>query len=180
MWGNQAAHASVAGVLPGPRFWGDIVDTCELLVDHRVDNPLYDPGRGTRLPQRCRWPSVDHGAICPYESGTAPHFLALPLLQTGMAYPGLTGRPARMFGGARIASHPPGVHLAFPLIGIPSALRTLEDGQNVHVGSSNQVVPGFQQPDHAGDTLIFVRRRDESDLTIFPVPTTGVRGSSWL
>ena len=54
MWGNQAAHASVAGVLPGPRFWGDIVDACELLVDHRVDNPLYDPGRGTRLPQRCR------------------------------------------------------------------------------------------------------------------------------
>ena len=33
---------------------GDIVDACELLVDHRVDNPLYDPGRGTRLPQRCR------------------------------------------------------------------------------------------------------------------------------
>ena len=26
VWGNQAAHASVAGVLPGPRFWGDIVD----------------------------------------------------------------------------------------------------------------------------------------------------------
>ena len=51
---NQAAHASVAGVLPGPRFWADIVDACELLVDHRVDNPLYDPGRGTRLPQRCR------------------------------------------------------------------------------------------------------------------------------
>ena len=22
-----------------------IVDACELLVDHRVDNPLYDPGR---------------------------------------------------------------------------------------------------------------------------------------
>ena len=32
-------------VLPGPRFWGDIVDACELLVDHRVDNPLYDPER---------------------------------------------------------------------------------------------------------------------------------------
>ena len=54
VWGNQAAHASVAGVLPGPRFWGDIVDACELLVDYRVDNPLYDPGRGTRLLQRCR------------------------------------------------------------------------------------------------------------------------------
>ncbi len=54
VWGNQAAHASVAGVLPGPRFWGGIVDTCELLIDHRVDNPLYDPGRDTRLPQRCR------------------------------------------------------------------------------------------------------------------------------
>ena len=80
VWGNQAAHASVAGVLPGPRFWGDIVDACELLVDHRVDNPLYDPGRGTRLPQRCRWPSVDHVAIYPHESGTAPHFLALPIM----------------------------------------------------------------------------------------------------
>ena len=33
---------------------GGIVDACELLVDHRVGNPLYDPGRGTRLPQRCR------------------------------------------------------------------------------------------------------------------------------
>ena len=22
VWGNHAAHASVAGVLPGPRFWG--------------------------------------------------------------------------------------------------------------------------------------------------------------
>ena len=79
VWGNQAAHASVAGVLPGPRFWGDIVDACELLVDHRVDNPLYDPGRGTRLPQRCRLAvCVDHVAIYPHESGTAPHFLALP------------------------------------------------------------------------------------------------------
>ena len=83
MWSNQAAHASVAGVLPGPRFWGDIVDACELLVDHRVDNPLYDPGRGTRLRQRCRLAvCVDHVAIYPHESGTAPHFLALPNIAT--------------------------------------------------------------------------------------------------
>ena len=98
------------------------------------------------------------------------------LLQTGMAYPELTDRPARMFGGARIASHPPGVHLAFPLVGIPDALRRLEDGQNVYVGSSNQVTPGFRQPDDAGDTLIFVRHGDESDLTIFPVSHYGDEG----
>ena len=50
------------------------------------------------------------------------------LLQTGMAYQGLTGRPAKMFGGVRIASHPPGLHVAFPMIGIPDVLRGLEDG----------------------------------------------------
>ena len=91
------------------------------------------------------------------------------MLQTGMAYPELAGRPAKMFRGARIASHPPGVHLAFPLVGIPDALRTLEDGQNVYVGASNQVLPGFRQPDDVGDTLIFVRRRGESHLSIFPI-----------
>ena len=88
--GNQAAHASVAGVLPGPRFWGDIVDACELLVDHRVDNPLYDPGRGTRLPQRCRLAvcgSCGHLSArirhCP---GTAPHFLALPVAHVAFIF----------------------------------------------------------------------------------------------
>ena len=98
------------------------------------------------------------------------------LLQTGLAYPELTGRTARMFRGARIASHPPGVHLAFPLVGIPDALRSLEDGQNVYVGSSNQVVPGFRQPDDAGDTLIFVRHGGESHLDAFPVSHYGGEG----
>ena len=51
---RQRMPRSRVDVLSGPRFWGDIVDACELLVDHRVDNPLYDPGRGTRLPQRRR------------------------------------------------------------------------------------------------------------------------------
>lgn len=98
------------------------------------------------------------------------------LLQTGLAYPELTGRTARMFRGARIASHPPGVHLAFPLVGIPDALRSLEDGQNVYVGSSNQVLPGFRQPDDAGDTLIFVRHGGESHLDAFPVSHYGGEG----
>ena len=98
------------------------------------------------------------------------------LLQTGLAYPELTGKPARMFGGARIVSHPPGVHLAFPLVGIPDALRSLEDGENTYVGSSNQVAPGFRQPDDVGDTLIFVRRRGESHLSLFPVSHYGGQG----
>ena len=98
------------------------------------------------------------------------------LLQTGMAYPELTGRPAKMFIGARIASHPPGIHVAFPMRGIPDELRTLEDGQNVYTGSSIQVLPGFRQPDDAGDTLIFVRRGGESYLDAFPVSHYGGEG----
>ena len=98
------------------------------------------------------------------------------LLQTGMAYPELTGRPAKMFRGARIASHPPGIHVAFPVRGIPDELRTLEDGQSVYTGSSIQVSPGFRQPDDAGDTLIFVRRGGESDLDAFPVSHYGGEG----
>ena len=95
------------------------------------------------------------------------------LLQTGMTYPDLTGRRAKMFGGARIASHAPGVHLAFPMRGIPEELGRLADGKNVYVGSSNQVVPGFRQSDDAGDTLIFVRRNGEAHLNIFPVSHYG-------
>lgn len=98
------------------------------------------------------------------------------LLQTGMAYPELTGRRAKMFRGARIASHPPGVHLAFPLVGIPDELRTLQDGQNVYVGSSNQVAPGLRQSDDAGDTLIFVRHDGEDHLNVFPVSHYGGEG----
>ena len=63
------------------------------------------------------------------------------LLQTGLAYPELTGRRANMFGGARIVSHPPGVHLAFPLVGIPDELKSLADGQNIYVGSVNLTMP---------------------------------------
>ena len=95
------------------------------------------------------------------------------LLQTGMVYPDLTGRPAKMFGGARIASHPPGVHLAFPLVGIPNELKGLVDGQNVYVGSSDQVCPGFRQSDDAGDALMFVRRDGEAHLKTFPVSHYG-------
>ena len=91
------------------------------------------------------------------------------LLQTGMAYPELTGRPAKMFGGARIASHPPGLHVAFPLRGIPDELRSLEDGVNIQIGSSNLVAPGFRQSDDAGDTLMFVRRDGEVHLRSVPV-----------
>ena len=98
------------------------------------------------------------------------------LMQTGLSYPELTGRPARMFRGARIASHPPGVHLAFPLVGIPEELKKLEDGQDVYLGSSNQVCPGMRQPDDAGDTLIFVRGGGESHLNAFPVSHYGGEG----
>ena len=98
------------------------------------------------------------------------------LLQTGLAYPELTGRPAKMFRHARIASHPPGVHLAFPLVGIPDELRKLADGQNVFIGSSNQVSPGLGQSDDAGDTLIFVRRGGDSDLSVFPISHYGGEG----
>ena len=98
------------------------------------------------------------------------------LLQTGLAYPELTGRSASMFRGARIVSHPPGVHLAFPLVGIPDELKKLADGQDVYIGSSNQVCPGLRQPDDAGDTLIFVRRGGESDLSAFPVSHYGGEG----
>ena len=98
------------------------------------------------------------------------------LLQTGMAYPDLTGRRAKMFGGARIASHAPGLHLAFPIIGIPDELGKLIDGKNVCVGSSNQVSPGFRQSDDAGDTLIVVRRDGEDHLDILPVSHYGGAG----
>ena len=98
------------------------------------------------------------------------------LLQTGLAYPELTGRRAKMFGGARIASHPPGVHLAFPLVGIPEELRRLADGLHVQIGSSNQVAPGLRQGDDAKDTLIFVRRGDETHPDAFPVSHYGGEG----
>ena len=98
------------------------------------------------------------------------------LLHTGMAYPELTGRRAKMFGGARIASHPPGVHLAFPLVGIPEELKTLEDGHNIYIGSSNQVAPGLRQSDNARDCLIFVRRKHEAHLDTFPASRYGGEG----
>ena len=98
------------------------------------------------------------------------------LLQTGMGYPDLTGRRAKMFRGARIASHVPGVHLAFPLVGIPDELGGLADGKNIYVGSSNQVAPGFRQSDDAGDTLIFVRRDGEDHVKSLPVSYYGGEG----
>ena len=98
------------------------------------------------------------------------------LLQTGLAFPELTGRRARMFRGARMVSHPPGVHLAFPLVGIPDELKNLEDGQNIHVGSSNQVSPGLRQSDDVGDCLMFVRRDGEAHLNDLPVSHYGGSG----
>ena len=81
-----------------------------------------------------------------------------------------------MFGGARIASHPPGLHVAFPMIGIPDELRGLEDGANILIGSSNQVTPGFGQCDDAGDTLMFVRRDGEAHLRSLPASHYGGEG----
>ena len=98
------------------------------------------------------------------------------LLQTGLAYPDLTGRPAKMFGGARVASYPPGLHVAFPVLGIPDPLRGLEDGVNIQIGSSNKVLPGFGQSDDAGDTLMFVRRDGEAHLRSVPASHYGGEG----
>ena len=98
------------------------------------------------------------------------------LLQTGLAYPELTGRRASMFGGARIVSHPPGVHLAFPLVGIPEELKSLENGQNIFIGSSNQVAPGLRQCDDAGDCLVFARRDGQAHLNDLPASHYGGEG----
>ena len=78
------------------------------------------------------------------------------LQNTAGMYEEITGRPRRMFTGCRIASHPPGTHFAFPLLGIPSELRKLSNGKSVIIGSSNQISPGLLQSEDAGDTLIFV------------------------
>ena len=94
------------------------------------------------------------------------------LPQTGGMYVELTGRLAKAFHGCRIASHPPGTHFAFPLLGIPSELKKLADGKKVIIGSSNQVSPGFMQSDDAGDSLIFVhkdRAAYEVAERLFPV-----------
>ena len=80
------------------------------------------------------------------------------LLQTGGLYEEITGRPSRVFMGCRIASHLPGTHFAFPFVGIPPELKTLHDGKNVIIGSSNQIAPGFMQRDDAEDSLIFVHQ----------------------
>ena len=94
------------------------------------------------------------------------------LMRTGEMYTEITGRPGRMFTGCRIASHPPGTHFAFPLVGIPSELKKLVDGKNVIIGSSNQIAPGLMQSDDAGDTLIFVHKgpaASENANKLFPV-----------
>ena len=94
------------------------------------------------------------------------------LTQTGGIYQELTGRDAKVFNGCRIASHPPGTHFAFPLVGIPPELRKLADGNNIVIGSSNQVCPGFMQSDNADDTLIFVHENPATyqyAQRVFPV-----------
>lgn len=78
--------------------------------------------------------------------------------QTAGMYEELTGRQAKAFSGCRIASHPPGTHFAFPIIGLPQELKKIADGKKVTIGSSNQVCPGFKQSDDAGDCLIFAHK----------------------
>ena len=98
------------------------------------------------------------------------------LLQTAGMYEEITGRPRKMFTGCRIASHPPGTHFAFPLVGIPSELKRLHDGKNVIIGSSNQVAPGLMQSNDAGDSLIFVHQDHatyELAKKLFPVSHYG-------
>ena len=97
-------------------------------------------------------------------------------LHTAGMYEAITGRPRRMFTGCRIVSHPPGTHFAFPLVGIPSELKKLNDGKNVIIGSSNQIAPRLMQSDDAGDSLIFVhhdRATYEFAKTLFPVSHYG-------
>ena len=99
------------------------------------------------------------------------------LLQTGLAYGDLTDRPPMTFRGARAVSHPPGIHLAFPLVGIPDQLRDLADGQRVTIGSSNQVCPGLHQSDDAEDTLLFHDDSDGREASVDPLfPVTHYRG----
>ena len=98
------------------------------------------------------------------------------LLQTAGMYEEITGRPRRTFIGCIIASHPPGTHFAFPLVGIPPELKKLYDGRNVIIGSSNQIAPGFMQSDDAGDSLIFVHQDHatyELAKKLFPVSHYG-------
>ena len=98
------------------------------------------------------------------------------LLQTAGMYEEIIGRPRRMFRGCRIASHPPGTHFAFPLVGIPPELKKLHDGKNVIIGSSNQIAPGFMQSHGAGDSLIFVHQDHatyELAKKLFPVSHYG-------
>ena len=80
------------------------------------------------------------------------------LLRTGPMYGDITGRSPQWFGGCRIASHPPGTHYAFPLVGIPQELETLANGHDIVIGSSNQIAPGLMQSDDAADCLIFVHQ----------------------
>ena len=54
------------------------------------------------------------------------------LLQTAGMYEEITGRPSRMFTGCRIASHPPGTHFAFPLVGF---LQNWENSVTVRMSS---------------------------------------------
>ena len=98
------------------------------------------------------------------------------LLQTAGMYEEITGRPSKMFTGCRIASHPPGTHFAFPLVGIPPELKNLKNDKTVIIGSSNQIAPGLMQSDDAGDTLIFVHQDHaayELAKQLFPVSHYG-------
>ena len=80
MWGNQAAHASVAGVLPGPRFWGGALLTLANCLSTTVSITLSTiPVEAPDCHSGVGWPSVGQVAISPHESATAPHFWHSPV-----------------------------------------------------------------------------------------------------
>ena len=149
--------------------FGELVDVCwHLRTVHRFQGPTNRMGSSGQTLGDVQF--ATDGSEMTLED------LLSRLLQTGLAYPELTGRSAKMFGGARIASHPPGVHIAFPLVGIPDELRNLADGQNIYIGSSNEVAPGFRQSDDAGDCLVFVGRHGEAYRSPLPVSHYGGEG----
>lgn len=97
-------------------------------------------------------------------------------------YEEVTERASKAFLGCRIANHPPGTHFAFPIRGVPDELLPLAEAEQVTLGSSNQVAPGFGQSDDAEDCLIFSHRNEaerEVAERLFPV-TCYKDGSSFM
>ena len=143
----------------------ELVDICHnLRTMHKFQGPTDTKGSGGHKLGEIRFAS--DGSLLSLDD------LVSRLPQTMGMYEELTGREAKTFKGCRIASHPPGTHFAFPLVGIPPELKKLANGKNVIIGSSNQVCPGFAQSDDAGDSLIFAhedRAAYEAAERLFPV-----------